>query len=202
MIKIKFCGLTRPCDIEAANALKPDYIGFVFVPQSKRAVSYRHAVDLKNMLDPGIKAVGVFLDENIDTVASMMNLGIIDLAQLHGSEDNDYINRLKEITGKPVIKAFKIKTEQDVLLSQKSTADFIILDGGAGEGKTFDWSLAGRVVHPFFLAGGLNAQNVGKAIHTLHPFALDVSSGIETNGLKDKDKMAAFIAAVRKEEQQ
>ena len=200
MTRIKFCGLSRPCDIEAANEIKPDYIGFVFAPNSKRRVSYKQAVDLKNLLDKDIKAVGVFLNEDIDQVISLLNLGIIDAAQLHGDESTDYIKRLQQETGKPVIKAFQIHSEADVAAAEKTIADYIILDAGTGEGKTFDWSLIKDFKKPFFLAGGLNPDNVKNAVQQLHPFALDVSTGIETDGLKDKQKMAYFAEAVRKEE--
>lgn len=201
MTKIKFCGLTRPCDIEAANAIKPDYIGFVFAPNSKRRVGYKQAVDLKNLLSKDIKAVGVFLNEDISQVISLLNLGIIDAAQLHGDESRDYIARIQQETGKPVIKAFQIHSEQDVAAAEETIADFIILDAGAGEGKTFDWSLIEHFKKPYFLAGGLNADNVSEAIRRLHPYALDVSTGIETDGVKDTNKMAAFAQAVRKDEQ-
>ena len=200
MTKIKFCGLTRPCDIEAANEIKPDYIGFVFAPKSKRRVSYKQAVDLKNLLSKEIKAVGVFLDEDIDQVISLLNLGIIDAAQLHGSESAEYIKRLQKETGKPVIKAFQIRGEADVSAAENTIADYIILDAGTGEGKTFDWELIKEFKKPYFLAGGLNPGNVNDAMRQLHPYALDVSTGIETDGFKDKKKMAEFAAAVRKGE--
>ena len=200
MTKIKFCGLTRPCDIEAANEIKPDYIGFVFAPNSKRRVSYKQAVDLKNLLDKDIKAVGVFLNEDIDQVISLLNLGIIDAAQLHGDESIEYITRIQKETGKPVIKAFQIHSEQDVTYAEKTIADYIILDAGTGEGKTFDWALVENFKKPYFLAGGLNPGNVTDAMRKLNPYALDVSTGIETDGLKDKNKMAEFAEAVRKEE--
>ena len=200
MIRVKFCGLTRPCDIEAANEIKPDYVGFVFAPNSKRRVSYKQAVDLKNLLNKDIKAVGVFLNEDIDQVISLLNLGIIDAAQLHGDESPEYIERIQVETGKPVIKAFRIHSETDVAAAEQTMADFIILDAGTGEGKTFDWALVEDFKKPYFLAGGLTPDNVTDAMRRLHPFALDVSTGIETDGLKDKQKMAAFAAAARKEE--
>ena len=200
MISIKFCGLTRPCDIEAANEIKPDYVGFVFAPNSKRRVSYKQAVDLKNLLNKDIKAVGVFLNEDIDQVISLLNLGIIDAAQLHGDESPEYIERIQVETGKPVIKAFRIHSETDVAAAEQTKADYIILDAGTGEGKTFDWALVEDFKKPYFLAGGLTPDNVTDAMRRLHPFALDVSTGIETDGLKDKQKMAAFAAAARKEE--
>ena len=202
MTKIKFCGLTRPCDIEAANEIKPDYIGFVFAPNSKRRVSYKQAVDLKNLLSKEIQAVGVFLNEDIDQVISLLNLGIIDAAQLHGDESVEYITRIQNETGKPVIKAFQIHSEQDVAAAEKTIADYIILDAGTGEGKTFDWALVENFKKPYFLAGGLDPDNVAYAMRKLHPYAIDVSTGIETGGFKDKEKMAAFAVTVRKEEAQ
>lgn len=200
MTKIKFCGLTRTGDIEAANELKPDYIGFVFWPKSKRAVTAGEAKILKSKLDPSIKAVGVFVDEDIEVVKSLLDGGIIDIAQLHGHEDEDYINGLKKASGKPVIKAFRIRSEEDIRKAEASPADLVLLDAGMGDGVTFDWSLIKNTGRPYFLAGGLDPDNAADAVRTLHPYALDVSSGIETDGLKDTNKMAAFAASVRKED--
>ena len=200
MTKIKFCGLTRTGDIEAANELKPDYIGFVFWPKSKRAVTAGQAKTLKAKLDPSIKAVGVFVDEDMEAVKSLLDGGIIDIAQLHGHEDEDYITGLKEASGKPVIKACKIRSEDDIRKAEASPADLVLLDAGMGDGVTFDWSLIKNTGRPYFLAGGLDPDNAADAVRTLHPYALDVSSGIETDGLKDTNKMAAFAASVRKED--
>lgn len=199
MTKIKLCGLSRICDIEAANRLKPEYIGFVFLPKSKRYVTYEKAKELKSLLSPDIKVVGVFVDESVEIVARLLNDGTIDIAQLHGGEDEDYISRLRKLTGKPIIKAFRIESEEDIARAEKSSADHILLDSGMGTGKVFDWSLIQSIKRPYFLAGGLDCDNVGEAIKKLRPYAVDVSSGIETNGLKDKEKMAAFVAKVRKE---
>ena len=199
MTGIKFCGMTRPCDLEAANRLKPDYIGFVFAEISKRKVSALEASKLKSKLDPEIKAVGVFLDDKLDFVASMLNLGIVDVVQLHGSEDEEYIEKVRKITNKPIIKAFIIRSEEDVKRAERSTADYILLDGGKGEGRAFDWSLLKEIKRPYFLAGGLNPDNVGDAVKALKPFAVDVSTGIETDGVKDREKMTAFANTVREE---
>ncbi len=201
MTKIKLCGLSRTQDIEAANKLKPDYIGFVFAAKSKRRVSPLKATELKSRLDPEIKAVGVFLDDDLDAVAAMMNLGIVDLVQLHGSEDEEYIKKLRTITDKPVIKAFIINSAEDVRRAEASTADYILLDGGKGEGKAFDWSLLKNIKRPYFLAGGLNPGNAADAVRTLAPFSVDVSTGIETDGKKDEEKMTAFVNAVREGEE-
>lgn len=199
MTKIKLCGLSRPCDIEVANRLKPEYIGFVFVPKRKRNVSPEQASELKQLLAPELKAVGVFVNETPENVASLLRNGVIDLAQLHGDESEDYIKQLRTLTDKPVIKAFRVETEQDIAEAEHSTADYILLDSGAGTGRVFDWGLLRNFPRPYFLAGGLSVDNVEHAIKQLHPFAVDVSSGIETDGAKDKEKMAAFVAAVRKE---
>ena len=200
MTKIKLCGLSRLCDIEAANGLKPDYIGFVFASKSKRYVTYEKAAELKSRLSPEIQAVGVFVNEHPQDVAKLLQNGIIDIAQLHGDEDEDYITQLRLLTDKPIIKAFRIETANDIKTAKQSTADYILLDSGAGTGTVFDWGLVKSIRRPYFLAGGLDARNVADAVKALRPFAVDVSSGIETSGVKDKTKMAAFVAAVRKEE--
>lgn len=200
MTKIKLCGLSRLCDIEAANELKTDYIGFVFASKSKRYVTYEKATELKSQLSPEIQAVGVFVNEHPQDVAKLLQNGIIDIAQLHGDEDEDYITQLRLLTDKPIIKAFRIETANDINTAKQSTADYILLDSGAGTGTVFDWGLVKSIRRPYFLAGGLDTYNVADAVKALHPFAVDVSSGIETNGVKDKTKMTAFAAAIRKED--
>lgn len=200
MTKIKLCGLSRPCDIEAANELKPEYIGFVFAQKSKRYISRDQAVVLKQMLDPSISAIGVFVNESPETVARLLDDGVIDIAQLHGAEDEEYIRKLRKLTENPIIKAFRIETEKDISEAVKSSADYILLDSGAGTGKVFDWKLLQCIQRPYFLAGGLSPENAEIAVRRLKPYAVDVSSGIETDGVKDKIKMTAFVGAVRKED--
>lgn len=202
MTEIKLCGLSRTCDIDAVNSLMPDYVGFVFAKKSRRSVSAAAARKLKKRLHPAIRAVGVFVNENADTVAEYLEEGIIDLAQLHGPEDETYLTCLRSLTDKGIIQAFRITTVQDMLRAENSTADMILLDSGAGTGKVFDWNLLRGIQRPFFLAGGLDQNNVEEAVRRLHPHAVDVSSGIETDGVKDQLKMAAFIAAVRRGEKQ
>lgn len=197
MTQIKFCGLSRPCDIKAANDLNPDYIGFVFAKESRRAVTTGQAAELKGILDPHIKAVGVFVNEDPETAAQLLNSGIIDMAQLHGDEDESCIRRLRLLTHKPIIQAFRIGAECDGVRVEASTADVVLLDSGAGTGALFDWNLAEKIQRPYFLAGGLDPENVGQAVKRLKPYAVDVSSGIESEGVKDINKMAAFAAAVR-----
>lgn len=200
MTRVKLCGLSTKEDILAVNALKPDYIGFVFAPNSRRYVAPEQAAELKQMLSPEIQAVGIFVNEQPQTVAQMLNDGVIDLAQLHGSEDQEYLLRLRGLTKTPVMQAFRIRCEEDVLKAAGSSADYLLLDAGAGTGTVFDWSLLRDFRRPFFLAGGLDPENVVQALRQLHPFGVDVSSGIETDGRKDVNKMAAFVSAVRKEE--
>ncbi len=199
MTKIKFCGLTGDCDIDAANELRPEYIGFVFAPKSKRYVAPERAAELKRQLAAGIKVVGVFVNDDLYHVAELLNRGIIDIAQLHGSEDEEYIGHLRQLTGKPIIRAYRIKTAEDIAEAEKCTADHVLLDSGAGTGEVFDWKLIKNMKRPYFLAGGLSPDNVENAVEQLSPYAVDVSSGIETDGVKDKAKMAAFAAAVRGE---
>lgn len=200
MTKIKLCGLSRQCDLQAANRLKPEYVGFVFAAKSRRYVSFEKAEQLKSLLCPGIKAVGVFVNESCETVARLLNRGVIDIAQLHSNEDEEYIQKLRALTDKQIIKAFTVESERDVVRAEKSMADFVLLDAGAGGGTRFDWSLLQNIKRPYFLAGGLDPSNVAQAVRKVKPYAVDVSSGIETNGVKDINKMAEFVTAVRKEE--
>ncbi|MGN1345810.1 MAG: phosphoribosylanthranilate isomerase [Eubacteriales bacterium] len=198
MTKIKLCGLSRICDIETANELRPDYIGFVFAPNSRRYVSPEQAWDLKRRLDPAIRAVGVFVREKPETVAGLLNEGLIEAAQLHGGESEDYLRCMRTLTDRPLIRAFRIDSERDAAAAEESTADGVLLDSGAGgTGTRFDWALLRNIHRPFFLAGGLDAASAARAVETLRPYAVDVSSGIETDGKKDPIKMREFIRAVR-----
>ena len=198
MTKIKFCGLTRVEDIAAANALKPEYIGFVFATGSKRYVSPQQAALLRARLDPAIKAVGVFVNEPPEAVARLLNENIIDIAQLHGQEDAAYLAQLRSLTAKPLWQAFRAETAAGLAAAARSTADMVLLDSGAGgTGTVFNWKLLQGFPRPYILAGGLDADNAVDAVTRLHPYAVDVSSGIETAGKKDPAKMAAFAAAVR-----
>lgn len=200
MTKIKLCGLSRIHDIEVANRLSPDYVGFIFAKKSKRFVSYDKITGLKLKLSPQIKSVGVFVDENIDIIENLAKNSLIDVIQLHGNEDESYIRALRLRTGVPIIKAFRIDTADDVEKASNSTANHVLLDAGeGGTGNSFDWNLLKNIQIPYFLAGGLNPENVSDAIRKLKPYGVDVSSGIETDGLKDSDKMIRFVESVRKE---
>ena len=205
--KIKICGLRRKEDIEAVNEIKPDLIGFVFVKGRKRFVSFEEARILKADLSEDIKAVGVFINEDVKTVAELLNDKTIDIAQLHGDEDNDYIDRLRELIGESgngrsktrLIRAFQIRSKEDIIKAEDSHADMILLDSGTGSGEVFDWKLLRDVKRPFFLAGGLDITNIEKALNEIEPYGVDVSSGVETEGFKDRIKMTDFVGAVRKE---
>lgn len=198
-IKIKLCGLMRPSDIETANLLHPDYVGFVFAKKSRRYVSLERVKTLKELLHPEILAVGVFVDEEPEAVAAWLSTGAIDMAQLHGGEDEAYIKNLRGLTDKPIIKAFSVRDGGDIRKACASTADFVLLDAGdGGTGTVFDWELLAGMNRPYFLAGGLDASTVGEAVRRWQPYAVDVSSGIETDGRKDAEKMREFVESVRK----
>lgn len=199
MTKIKFCGLKTLTDIDAANKILPEYVGFVFAKKSKRYIAPAQAQQLREALSKKISAVGVFVNENYQTVAELLNKDIIDAAQLHGNEDDTYLENLRGVTKKIIIQAFQIKRADDITAAEKSLADFILIDSGAGGGKVFDWRLIKNLRREYFLAGGLTPENVSDAIKLLNPFALDVSSGIEIGGKKDFGKMKSFASAVRKD---
>lgn len=198
MTKIKLCGLSRPEDIAAANALKPDFVGFVFAA-SRRQVTPEAALRLRRLLDPAIPAVGVFVDEAPDRVADLLNRGVIQIAQLHGREGEEDLARLRTLApGRPLWQAFRLRQPEDAAPANASSADSILLDSGRGSGEAFDWALLSAIRRPYFLAGGLGPETVADALCTLRPYGVDVSSGVETDHKKDAEKMAAFVAAVRK----
>lgn len=197
MTKIKICGLKSEDDISYVNELKPDYIGFVFLQGRMRYVSPEKASLLRKLLDPSIQSAGVFVNEPIENVAALLQNGTIQIAQLHGQEDEDYARELKRLCGKPVMKAFIIRSKDDIIKALDYPCDYLLLDNGLGTGETFDWSLIQNINRPFFLAGGLNPDNVRDAIAQTHPYGVDTSSGVETDCQKDYHKIKAFINAVR-----
>jgi phosphoribosylanthranilate isomerase len=205
-MKIKICGLSRPEDIDYANEAGPDFIGFVFAP-SRRQVTPALAVRLRDGLSDGIVPVGVFVNAPAEDVAALYRDGIISVAQLHGSEDAEYIALLKEKTALggnppvPVIRAIQsgeLKSPR-VAYNVALYADYYLVDNGAGSGKTFDWNILRSVSFdkPWFLAGGIDAGNIGRAI-AQNPFALDVSGGAETDGVKDREKIARLTELAKK----
>ena len=208
MTKIKICGLYRSCDVDYVNQARPDWCGFIInFPKSHRNVTPEQVRELRAGLSRQIRPVGVFVDRPPEEVAALLSDGTIAAAQLHGHEDETYIARLRSLThghpmwsGYEIWKAFKVRSAADLDLANNSTADMVLLDNGYGTGEVFDWSLAGGFKRPFLLAGGLTPENIPDAIARLHPYGLDISSGVETNKLKDLLKIQAAVAAVRKEE--
>lgn len=198
--RIKCCGMFREEDITAVNEAKPDFCGFIVdFPKSHRNVSPERAAELAAQLDASIVPVGVFVDEDPKVIARMVRAGAIHAVQLHGHEDEAYITHLRTLLpeGTHIVQAFKVRSAGDVHRAEASSADLVLLDNGQGSGQSFDWSLVRHVVRPFVLAGGLTPGNVAGAIREVHPWAVDLSSGLETNGLKDPDKIKAAVAAVR-----
>ena len=201
--KIKICGLRRREDILAVNETKPDYGGFIIeFPKSFRSVTADRVRELVKELAPEIQPVGVFVNAPMELVRTLLNDGTLALAQLHGQEDESYIRELKTYTDKPIIKAFSIKTAEDIEKALQSPADYILLDqGSGGTGKTFEWSLIPEIQRPFFLAGGIGAANLEQAIREIHPHAVDLSSSVETEKWKDPAKIRQVVDIVRKMEQ-
>jgi phosphoribosylanthranilate isomerase len=200
-IKVKICGLRRPEDVDFANRLRPDVVGFVFAAGSRRRVTPEEALALKRRLDRGIVAAGVFVGTPPEEIASIVTDGAIDAVQLHGPDgDEERIAVLRTLVpGVPLVRAVKVRSADDLAEAEASAADLVLLDAGAGDGRTFDWGiLAERPLRrPFFLAGGLTPENVAEAVRLAHPCGVDTSSGVETGGFKDFAKMQRFIAEAR-----
>ena len=201
MTRIKICGLTRPEDVRYVNTAKPDWCGFILnFPSSRRNVTPEQARALRAGLDPDIRPVGVVVDRPVEEVAALLNSGVLSVAQLHGREDNAYISVLRTLApGCVVWRAFQLRSQADLAAADASGADLVLLDNGRGTGQTFDWSLAGSVHRPFLLAGGLTPESIPRAVAALRPYGLDLSSGVETDGVKDPAKIQAAVTAAREE---
>lgn len=198
MVKIKICGLKRLEDIEIANRYNPDYIGFVFA-DTKRNVSHELAKELKDNLNSNIISVGVFVDAPKEEILELFNDGIIEIAQLHGTESEEYIIDLKESTNGElkIINAVEMSEDTDLMKYDSTNADYLLLDSGKGSGKTFDWRLIRKdLKKEFFLAGGLNNENIMPAIEEFDPYAVDLSSSLEVNGFKDEDKIKEIMEII------
>ncbi len=196
--RIKICGLKTLADIELINEVRPEYCGFIVdYPKSHRSKTEEEVKILVSELVDEVVPVGVFVDPDPKLPIRMLKDGTIRIAQLHGSESDDTIRRVQEATGCQVIKAFIIESEADVERAVSSPADYILLDKGRGEGVTFDWSLVRDINRPYFLAGGLNRENIVEAINNLEPFAVDISSGVETDRYKDPIKVREMVTMVR-----
>ncbi len=199
MTRIKICGLSRPEDIRAVNEARPDFAGFVIdFPKSFRSVSHQEVRELGRGLRPDIVPVGVFVDAPVDTVAELFASGTIRVAQLHGQEDEGYLAALRRAApGLTVWKAYTVRSGTDIAAAQGSGADRVLLDNGQGTGETFDWSLVRQVRRAYILAGGLTPENLPAAVAALSPWGVDISSGVETDRVKDPDKIRAAVQAVR-----
>ena len=200
MPKVKICGLRTMEDIQAVNSCKPDFAGFIVeYPKSRRSITSDELKKLIRQLDPSICAVGVFVNVPFVLVADLLDQKVIQMAQLHGQEEEAYIRQLQDETGKKVIKAFSVKTAEDIEKAVQSPADYILLDqGSGGTGKTFDWSLIPEIERPFFLAGGIGALNMKQAIYEIRPYAVDLSSSVETEKWKDPKKIRQVVDIVRR----
>ncbi len=199
MTKIKICGLRRECDVEFVNEAQPDFVGFIInVPNKVRSISPDNVKELTKNLDKRIKRVGVFVNYLPEKVAEMLNAGVIDIAQLHGTEDEEYIRTLRRLApNKEIWKAVRVKSEEDVQRANHCAADMVLLDSGAGSGQRFDTALISPIRRSYILAGGLTPENIPEAVAALHPYAVDLSTGVETDGFKDRDKVLAAVRAVR-----
>lgn len=197
MTKIKICGLFRDCDIDFVNEATADYVGFVFA-KSHRQISVKQADLFRKKLNKNIISVGVFVNNDIEEIQKIYNDGIISIAQLHGSEDNNYIAGLRKNCKVEIIKSVNASTGIDLQKIKNIDADFLLFDGGiGGEGKTFDWKILSEINKPFFLAGGLNIDNIDEAIKKVKPYAVDLSSGVETDRVKDKQKILNIVRRVK-----
>lgn len=209
--KIKICGLKRKKDIEIVNKYRPDYIGFVFA-ESKRKVIKEQAMELRKILNSDILAAGVFVNEDIDKIVDLVEDKVIDLIQLHGDEDKEYIIKLREALSTKqidakIIKAIRVESGDNVkeILMRNDLLDYILFDSYSskeygGTGQAFDWNILKDIKQPFFLAGGLNSENVNDAIKTCNPYVVDVSSAVETDGYKDEEKIKEFITKIKVKE--
>ncbi|GAY72533.1 phosphoribosylanthranilate isomerase [Lentilactobacillus kosonis] len=189
MTKIKICGLMSPSDIQAVNKAKPDYAGFVFAP-GRHQITVQQAIKLRKILDPAIKSVGVFVNESSENIIKLFKTHAISIAQLHGYGDQLMISKLQTAD----LKVIRVFVNEPI--DQTTTADFAMVDAGNGSGKLLDLTTI-TPNQPIFLAGGLTPENVSSAINLTKPFAVDVSSGVETNGHKDPEKITNFIAQVK-----
>ncbi len=198
-MKIKICGLFREEDIAYANQAKPDYVGFVFA-KSRRQITKEQAEHFRRLLTPDIQTVGVFVNAPMDEIIAYLEEGIIDIAQLHGDETQEDIQYLQAVTAKPIIKAVKAHNRYEVEAWLDSSADYLLFDSGAGTGETFDWSLLEGVDREFFLAGGLRLENILEAKKQAAAYAIDLSSGVETDGVKDAEKMQEAVRLVHGED--
>ncbi len=199
MTLVKMCGLHRLEDISYVNDVRPDMAGMILVPGFRRTVGRELAASMLSELSGSIRSVGVFMDQPIEDVIDVAGSLGLSAVQLHGREDAPYIIGVQESLGVPVIKSFGTTVDQ-LESAETSPADMVLIDPGHGSGKTFDLSVLDGFGRKVIIAGGLNPENVADAIRRARPFGVDTSSGIETDGSKDREKMFRFISAVRAED--
>lgn len=200
-VKIKICGLFRTIDADYVNEARPDYTGFVFYEKSRRYVTSLQASTIRSNLDKGIKTVGVFVNAEPERIQCLYEKGIIQVIQLHGQEDEAYLQNLRTLLPNAEIwQAFFIHSTKDLIDAMQSNADQILLDNGYGTGKCFDWKLIeGKLLRYPVLAGGLTPELIPGVIAKFQPYAVDISSGVETNQVKDRVKILAAVKAAREE---
>lgn len=190
MAKIKICGIRRKEDVEYLNELLPDYAGFILSPGFKRTINRETAQELRSLLSPKINVVGVFVNDSIENIDFFLKNNIIDTVQLHGSESPEFCKRINA----NVIKYFSPKDFQKI---GEYDTEYYLFDSGTGTGNTFDWSKIPNTTKPFFLAGGINKNNIGDAIAKVNPYCIDLSSAVETDGKKDYNKIKEIMEIIR-----
>lgn len=202
MVKIKICGLQRDKDIQIVNRYLPDYIGFVFA-KSRRQVGEEQAGRLRRNLDKRIIPIGVFVNAEPEKIVNLVKKGVVEAVQLHGDEGEAYIREIRDLLPDiPVIKAVRVQSEKQILETEKLECQYLLLDTFTkdvygGSGKQFDKELIPNLRKPYFLAGGLSAQNIRENLRLCSPYAVDISSAVETDGAKDEEKVREFIERVR-----
>lgn len=201
-MKVKMCGMQRMEDIAYANEVRPDAIGYIFFKKSKRYVTGKQAKSLDQNLNQTIQSVGVFVNETIKNVVEIAKEVPLDVIQLHGDEDLDYIKNLKTKIEIPIWKAVRVKETKDIKEAEQLPVDRLLLDtfteeknmyGGTGKVMNYDLIPKEGISKPFFIAGGLHKKNIKEITEKVHPYGIDISSGIETDGYKDLTKMKEIM---------
>ena len=198
-MKLKLCGLRRPQDIEMINEARPDYVGFIFAP-TKRYVSPEAVRELCRELDPDIKKVGVFVNEPVEKLISAVETSGVDVVQLHGDEDIEDIYSIRRRFSGEIWKAIRVRLPLDIRRAEALPVDMLLYDsfvageyGGTGKRANIAAITDAAPVKPFFLAGGINIENLDEILSAVNPWGIDISSGFETNGAKDQEKLSELM---------
>lgn len=202
-MKLKLCGLRRPEDIEMVNEARPDYVGFIFAP-TRRYVSPETVRELSRELEPGIRKVGVFVNESAETIARVAETSGIDIVQLHGDESIEDFYRLRELFGGEIWKGVRVRLPLDIRRAEALPADMLLYDsfvageyGGTGRRANISAITDAAAVKPFFLAGGINAENLNSILSLITPWGIDISSGFEVDGVKNKEKLSQLMKTLK-----